>query len=540
MTGRLGFLLGGPVLRREFARAAWRPLPLLLRYAYAAWLIGQLLVVLPDYAAREYQARSLRFGGPAFGSRTTISLPPAGPKQSPRFVPPAFGQRDDSPSLPELLRARHLALVAAAAKYVPLLLHQQLLLVLFLTPALTAGALVVEKERDTLQALYGTELGSFQIATGKLLGRLAALAWGASPALPILVFGATLAELPLGPLLLAFVQAGVLAFALAAACLLLSVWTRRVTDAIVASYSAMTVCYLGGLVALANAPVPASLDPTVILGQLLPGGGGLRPLAFLAHVAFWGGAGVLCFALTAARLHPAYVKQAESRPWRWLWAFRPRVGDDPIRWREQHVLGLAPLPVLRMIPGWLGRLAVLTFSAILALEALDHISAGSLLLALRRGKFALAWEVLQHPYLGRLWEDIHIMGIALLVLGTLTAGLRCAGSIAEEKRRKTWDDLVLTPLSLEEIVFDKWWGVVRASVPYLAIYALPMIALSSRGGAEGIALAVTWLVAACVLIVLAAAAGMAVAADVAGVPSRGGTGAPRARPGARRVRYRDD
>jgi hypothetical protein len=513
MTGRVGFLLGGPVLRREFARAVWRPLPLLLRYTYAAWLIGQLIVVLPEYAEREYQARSLRFGTPVYGVR---------------YV---------QPSLPELLRARHLALVGAATKYAPLLLHQQLLLVIFLTPALTAGALVVEKERDTLQALYGTELGSFQIVAGKLLGRLAALAWGASPAVPLLVFGATLAELPLGPLLLAFVQAGVLAFALAAGCLLLSVWTRRVTDAIVASYSAMTVCYLGGLLALANAPVPPSLDPTVILDQLLPGGGGLRPLAFLAHVAFWGGAGVLCFALTAARLHPAYVRQAESRPWRWLWAFRPGIGDDPIRWREQHVLGLAPLPVLRMIPGWLGRLAVLTFSAILALEALDHTSAGGFFLALKRGKFALAWEALKNPYLSRLWEDIHIMGIALLVLGTLTAGLRCAGSIAEEKRRKTWDDLVLTPLALEEIVFDKWWGVVRASVPYLAIYALPMVALSSRGGAGGLALAATWLVTACVLIVLAAAAGMAVAADVAGVSARERAARPGYRPAVRKMRY---
>ena len=67
---------------------------------------------------------------------------------------------------------------------------------------MTAGALGHEKERGTLQALFGTELQSFEIVLGKLLGRLAILGQLGLIGLPLYLLMGGFAGLGLGRLLL--------------------------------------------------------------------------------------------------------------------------------------------------------------------------------------------------------------------------------------------------------------------------------------------------------------------------------------------------
>src|SRR5439155_5862972 len=48
--------------------------------------------------------------------------------------------------------------------------------------------------------------------------------------------------------------------------------------------------------------------------------------------------------------------QGEGRKKKAAWwnVGRAAMGDAPVRWKEYHIEGLAPLPILRLIPRWLG------------------------------------------------------------------------------------------------------------------------------------------------------------------------------------------
>src|SRR5262249_54397952 len=154
---------------------------------------------------------------------------------------------------------------------------------------------------------------------------------------------------------------------------------------------------------------------------------------------FWTGVGVLCLVLAARCLRRASARQLERRPGRWLWLLRPRVGDDPVLWRERHVIGLAPLPWLRQVPTWMGLLRVFIFSALLA-GSMTHIH---FLPALEQGDFKKALQMFRN-FNQDAWgggNEIIFLGLVQVVLGALVVGVRCADSVAEEKRRHTWEDL---------------------------------------------------------------------------------------------------
>src|SRR5262249_38917908 len=290
---------------------------------------------------------------------------------------------------------------------------------------------------DTLLALLTTQLRPWQILTGKLLGRLAPLAYGTLPLLPFVVFAAVSADLGLGRLLLALAQEVVLVFALAAACLLTSVWTRRTSDAILACYSAMVVGCTVCVVLLSVTSLPTWLNPASVLDDLMRPEEELTILGCLLHLGFWAAVGAACFALAVVELAPAARRQADRHVSRWLWALRPAVGNDPVRWRERYVLGLAPLPFLRMVPGWIGLLRVLVLSGVFAADGLKYAAGSALRLALERGDFTTARDALESANEERVAEGVNVMGTVLVGLGALIVGVRCAGSISEEKRRKT-------------------------------------------------------------------------------------------------------
>jgi ABC-type transport system involved in multi-copper enzyme maturation permease subunit len=491
MRWQMPLSLGGPVLQRELTRAARRPLPRMLHYGYIAWLFLLVMGSLPGMSA---DANTRSYSEDDY-------------------------QRWVHRKAIDVGHDRWIASTALAASSLSFLLHQQLALILLLTPALTAGALGHEKERNTLMALLCTELESDQIVIGKLLGRLAPLLRLSLTTLPILLFMAVWADFPCSKVFLPFAQAVVLTFAVASVCMLSAVWTRRTSDAVLGCYTILVLTYFATTYVASPFGLLDLLDPVVVLDQLLAPGG-LSSLDFAVHLVLWGSVGVITSALTVKRLRPDCLEQQEQRANRWLWALRPRMDDQPVRWREQHVIGLAPLPLLRIVPTWLGMLGVLCFSAIVALTAFRPTAWDMCVRAMLRGQFSAALQVFRtmvlpgfnHPGTADLGTEISVMGFILVVSAVLVVGARCASSIAEEKRRKTWEDLILTSLSLSEIVEGKRWGVVRATIPYLAMYALPMLALSGLGGSSGVFAAIFWLTATCVAILAAAWFGLEVAA----------------------------
>jgi hypothetical protein len=373
-----------------------------------------------------------------------------------------------------------------------LLLQQQLLGLVLLTPAVTAGALGLEKEKNTIPALLGTTLGAREIVAGKLLGRLVWIAVPALTALPILVLLAPLAALPLSRLLLVLGHEAVLTCSLAAGCMLISILTRRTADTLLACYAAPVCAFILGQLLLGSPRLPDWLDPVQVLQELANPGLAVRPSVLVVHFAIWGGVCMVCLAVAVRRLRPACLQQLEDRPRRRLWAFRPPVSDSPIQWRERHVIGLAPLPLLRSVPRWMGRLGVLSFSAILAIEAIDSVLGSRFLNTLFRGEFAKAYQLLGQVSPERVEDELYVMGIVLGAASVIVVGVRGADSISSEKRRKTWEDLTLTSLSLAEIVRDKRRGILRATVPYLGLYALPFFALGALGGAPAVCIVAAW------------------------------------------------
>ena len=57
------------------------------------------------------------------------------------------------------------------------------------------------------------------------------------------------------------------------------------------------------------------------------------------------------------------------------------------------------------------------------------------------------------------------LGFSFIFLAEILVGVRGGASVAEEKRRKIWNELLLTAQSFREITRSKMWGVLSATVP---------------------------------------------------------------------------
>jgi hypothetical protein len=244
-------------------------------------------------------------------------------------------------------------------------------------------------------------------------------------------------------------------------------------------------------------------DPVENLRELLTVGPGWT---FWAHLAVWAFLGAACLRLGWGRLRQVCVEQRERRPPRRLWAFRPPVGSDPIRWRECHVIGLAPLPILRIVPRWLAVLAIFTVSAVVAF-AITELHAPGFVNSLLHRDFAQAVALVRVGS-GKFTEAVPLMGLVFILLGNLLVGVRCGTSVAEEKRRNTWDDLLLTAQSFREITRGKMWGVLQATLPYVIAYALPVLLLAWAAGPAVLVLAGVWIVLPCAIVFFAVLGGI--------------------------------
>jgi ABC-type transport system involved in multi-copper enzyme maturation permease subunit len=453
--------LGGPVLAWEITRAARRRLWMLLPFAYGAWLVAQGLVLFLAYAR-------------------TAPVPH-----------PAFEYH-----------VRHLLQLQFLNDYLAQLLQFQLLLVFALVPALTASSLGQEKERGTLFALFGTELTSREILVGKLLGRLMPVVRLLLTSLPVLVFVATWTGRGLTPVLLALAQQAVFAFALGAVCLLFGIWLRRAADAVIASYLFLGLAYFLGL-ATTSMPWAFWVDPFENLDALLERN---SRWAFGYHLAVWAFVGAFCLRLGWGRLRKVCVEQRDRRPPRRLWAFRPTVGNDPIRWRECYVIGLAPMPILRLVPRWLALVAVFLFSATVACLIANGIAPG-FIGALLNLDLIRASDVLWMRK-NAIGDSVWYMGLLFILLADVLLIVRCGTSVAEEKRRNTWDDLLLTAQSFREITSGKMWGILQATVPYLVAFTVPVFLMAAVGGPRALFFASLWTVLPCTVVFVAALLGI--------------------------------
>ncbi len=388
-----------------------------------------------------------------------------------------------------------------AANYVDVFVIQQLILVLLATPAFTAGAVTDEKTRGTLQHMLTAHLTAGEIILGKLLGRLAQVAMLVLVGLPALCFIGVFGAPPL-LLLIILATTTVPMFAIGAASLLASVWCRQTRDAVLILYG------LGGAVWLflwtmrelaprvAAGPNPGFWASLVLgFGSLLDYFNPLQVLEpawttgdlgevgrrLLGSVVAWGAVGAVCLVLATWRLRGAYLRQLENSGKRKASTSqahrRPAVEEEPIRWKERHIEGIAPLAPLRRVPRWLGVTLIVLLTTL--------VSVGWLALCIT-GPSRPVWHDL--PALvaaidrGAAPGYAMAQAVAAMLIASLIVGIRCSGAVSGEREGQTWEALLLTPMQTRELIQGKLWGIIGAGVPYLLAYAIPAFAFAVLGG----------------------------------------------------------
>ena len=321
-----------------------------------------------------------------------------------------------------------------ARDFTEVFLVQHLILIVLVTPAFVASAITDEKTRGTLQYLLTTELTPLHILLGKLLGGVVQVLILSLVGLPLVCFLGVLGGLDLSQLFSLAVVTVEVVVGMASATLLAAVWTRHTRDAVLGLLAlvlvlAVVVRGLGGLL--------LALDPIYVLapGEYLPLHEQFRRL--LLGLGAWGGLSFLCLTLAVWRLRPAYLRQLVSadRPTtiRWLPARRPPVNEQPVRWKERQVEGLAPLQVLKGFPRWLGLVFIalatlLSSGLILWFSRAAGITALTLFTLLFHLDFVgLAGSFLLADY-GFWWQ-----GVITLFFFSLLVGVRCSGSVSGER-----------------------------------------------------------------------------------------------------------
>jgi ABC-type transport system involved in multi-copper enzyme maturation permease subunit len=225
--------------------------------------------------------------------------------------------------------------------------------------------------------------------------------------------------------------------------------------------------------------------------------------AFRDFLALWDGAALLLLAVLIGFLA---LKRGSGTTLDNLHQFRQRfwltrrgqIKGDPLRWKERHLEGVAPLAILRQMPRWLGAALILLFTTLTSLAILarslesPHTPGGVVraLLDLDFDALLTAYETLRE---GTASKGFFWQGIFVLLLATLVIGIRCAGTVSQEREKNTWEALLLTPLTTRQLIRSKLWGIIGASLLYLAAYGVPALAFAAVGGAVPVLWVALWL-----------------------------------------------
>jgi ABC-type transport system involved in multi-copper enzyme maturation permease subunit len=358
----------------------------------------------------------------------------------------------------------------AQSFYSTFLIAQYVVLML-LTPAFVAGALVEERERGTLQYLLTTCLDDGEIVAGKLLARTAFLLLILLAGIPILALLQLLGGVDPAYLAACLVLTFCNVVSVAACCLWLSTWTRRTRGGVGLGYLIMIayhICFLligntlatlgygltrgylaagmfqvgnffGALGALQNIALDGSL------GESLPW---LLVVYLGFHVALTG----LVLFLTRRRLRELTfpelptVELALDDFEEHAHRNRPSLRTlPPILWKEMYT----GRDVLARLAGWdLGSMGVyfgMFVVGALALASLAFLGGKDpTTMAFFQG-FLVSVCVPLTVYIVMLWQ-----------------ALRAASTIGSERDQQTLDSLLTTQLSNQAILSGKWRACLGA------------------------------------------------------------------------------
>ncbi len=380
-----------------------------------------------------------------------------------------------------------------------------LLGVLFITPAIAAGAIATERERRTIEYLFATDLSNSEIVLDKLVARLLTVGQIVLAAFPLLAIFRLLGGVPGDLVLIHFATLASTATLVAAISIAVSTWCERARDAVPRAYGRVFLLFfapviLQGFHWFINLAVPSTgpLSGAVdwftlwILGPLVKALLIINPIHMLGTAAGISG-GVLgvdldlpvigrmiagqlllaaaCLALSIFAIRRVHLNAAGPTDSPKKQASHSRKSfspweNNPLLWKELRFGSTASAK----INPWRRRvgegLAVLCFVIMIG---------ANLWLAITSSR-ADGWE----EYFQFAAIMIGFLGPIILLL----LGCRAAGLITYEKERETWLSLLATPLSAEEILFGKLLGNLGAyRWALLAIVIVPATGMIVRPGA---------------------------------------------------------
>jgi len=386
----------------------------------------------------------------------------------------------------------HRKLAAASLESVGAILSGQALALLFLTPALFAGAIAQEVERGNLMLLLASPVSGLEIVLGKLGPRIAQVVLIIAVAVPALALLSLNGGVDAALVILCDALMLTSAFLIASVALLISVISAGVRQTVVLAYvaeilwlAAPSLCewvanyatpsvgawveLLSGLFAMTS-PVSALGETSTLPATIV--------VDFLTTMLVQLGLGALLIAVAAALLRPV-ARGAGPFGWRLAPVSfllsrrrllpRPGCGARPVLWKEMHVARSRVLTRLFLTLVLLAVVLPLGWAtwntAVPAFRELGGAGYDSARLMAARQEFNLF---------------LRITLVSIYMLSAIALGIFCATGIASEKEKDTWTSLIATPLDALEIVGQKMigacWRLRWVGLCYLLLLALGVAA----------------------------------------------------------------
>ena len=159
----------------------------------------------------------------------------------------------------------------------------QVLLLTFIVPALTAGAISGERERQTIDLLFVTRIPTFSIIWGKLLASMSFVMVLLLLSVPIFSLVFLFGGIEVDQVLTAFLVTAITALTLGVLGILFSTVTRRTLPSTVAAYVGAFILVAGSL--LWGQLFPTTVDPSSTKAAAPPAVSYLSPLLPLITIA---------------------------------------------------------------------------------------------------------------------------------------------------------------------------------------------------------------------------------------------------------------
>jgi ABC-type transport system involved in multi-copper enzyme maturation permease subunit len=354
----------------------------------------------------------------------------------------------------------------------------QLVMVLLVSPAATAGAVCHDRARGIFAQLAATDLSDTEIVLGKLGSRLTPILGVLACGLPVTALASLLGGIDIQALVSLFAVSVAIAVLGCTVALAISVRASKTHDVMIIVGAIWIAWLMSGPIwrgmSTVRGVVPApdwfkKANPFVLVyaPYVWPGYVALMDVAIFVAALFLISTALIAVTIATVRRHvlePARRVRRVSilervKLSRWLaWLPGPSLDGNPVLWREWR----------RSRPSRIARLMWLLYVT------------GSVAGAGLGIREAIAY--------GPSTPSGSIVPCTLLVLqfvfGLMIVSCQAPASLAEERARGSLDVLLATPLSTESILCGKWLGTFRV-VLWLAVLPGLTTAILARIAAAG-------------------------------------------------------